>query len=139
MGQPQTGRQKLTRRAQRKNQREHRAVAGPSAFVVSRVGAFVWFMDKRLRVLGDATLRELCVKPTLRSHAGLAPSFMARQIFSGFRGISRWRTPKGASASTTAFTMAGVEAIVPASPTPFTPSGFTGVRVSVEEVSNQGK
>src|SRR5436309_12506276 len=75
----------------------------------------------------------------LHQAARARPFTIARQIFSGLSGISRWRTPKGASASITAFTMAGVEAIVPASPTPFTPSGFTGVRVSVEAVSNQEK
>jgi hypothetical protein len=41
------------------------------------------------------------------------------------------RTPSGESASQTAFTMHGVEAIVPASPTPFTPIGFTGDGVTV--------
>jgi hypothetical protein len=34
---------------------------------------------------------------------------------------------------------AGVAAIVPASPTPFTPSEFTGDGVSVRSVSNDGR
>src|SRR5207249_11693345 len=51
---------------------------------------------------------------------------MAFQTRSGLSGISIWRTPRGESASQTAFTMHGVEASVPASPTPFTPMGFTG-------------
>ena len=34
--------------------------------------------------------------------------------------------------------MAGVEPMVPASPTPFTPSGFTGDGVVVCDVSIQG-
>ena len=33
---------------------------------------------------------------------------------------------------------AGVEAIVPASPTPFTPSGLVGLGVTVESVSRPG-
>ena len=40
-------------------------------------------------------------------------------------------TPSGESASTTEFTTAGEQPMVPASPTPFTPSGFTGVGVMV--------
>src|SRR5205823_3977438 len=44
---------------------------------------------------------------------------MAFHTRSGLSGISMWRTPNGDSASQTAFTMHGVEAIVPASPTPF--------------------
>ena len=39
--------------------------------------------------------------------------------------------PSGDSASTAAFTTAGVAAIVPASPMPFTPSGLTGDGVTV--------
>src|ERR671933_184272 len=41
--------------------------------------------------------------------------------------------PNGASASCTALTTAGVDAMVPASPAPFTPSGFTGDGVTLEE------
>jgi len=52
--------------------------------------------------------------------------------------MSRWRTPRCASASTTAFCTAGIEPIVPASPIPFAPSGFNGVGVSVCEVSYAG-
>src|SRR6266481_6009935 len=47
-------------------------------------------------------------------------------------------TPNGASASTTEFTTAGEQPIVPASPTPFTPSGFTGDGVIVCELSIHG-
>jgi hypothetical protein len=43
-------------------------------------------------------------------------------------------TPKGRSASTIALTTAGVEAIVPASPTPLTPSRFAA-RLSVRPVT----
>jgi hypothetical protein len=52
--------------------------------------------------------------------------------------MSRWRTPRCASASTTAFCTAGIEPIVPASPIPFAPSGFIGVGVSVDAVSKLG-
>src|SRR5258708_16802825 len=53
------------------------------------------------------------------------------QTFSGFTGMSMCRTPNGASASTTAFTSAGAEPIVPPSPTPFTPIEFTDDAVRV--------
>ena len=39
--------------------------------------------------------------------------------------------PNGSSASSTALAMAGVAPIVPASPAPLTPSGFTGDGVTV--------
>ena len=46
-----------------------------------------------------------------------------------------WVTPRGASASHTAFTRVGTDAMVPVSPTPFTPRGFTGDGVTVCAVS----
>ena len=52
--------------------------------------------------------------------------------------MSRWRTPNGANASTTAFCTAGVEPIVPDSPIPYAPSGLSGVGVSVLLTSNDG-
>ena len=55
------------------------------------------------------------------------PSCSARQTFSGLAGIVTSVTPYGESASTTALITAGVEAIVPVSPTPLTPSGFVGL------------
>ena len=55
------------------------------------------------------------------------PSWIARQTRSGVAGMSMSVTPKGESASTTAFMTAAVEAIVPVSPTPLTPSGFVGL------------
>ncbi len=55
-----------------------------------------------------------------------APSraWIAFQTRSGVHGIRMSLTPNGRSASTTALTTAGVEAIVPASPTPLVPSEF---------------
>ena len=47
-------------------------------------------------------------------------------------------TPSGRRASITALTIAGEAAIVPASPTPLTPSELTGEGVSVRSVSNDG-
>jgi hypothetical protein len=44
-------------------------------------------------------------------------------------------TPSGTSASATALTTAGGEAIVPASPMPFTPIGFVVDGVTVLSVS----
>src|ERR1051325_546939 len=74
---------------------------------------------------------------TWHSHNSYCEERIA-QTFSGLIGISRCVTPYGDNASTTAFTIAGVAPIVPASPTPFTPSGFTGEGVSVRSVSNHG-
>src|SRR5439155_27136855 len=65
-------------------------------------------------------------------------SSSARQTRSGVAGISKSVTPKGTSASTTAFITAAVEAMVPVSPTPFTPSGFVGLGVSVRPSSYEG-
>jgi len=50
------------------------------------------------------------------------------------QGISTSLMPSGRSASTIALTTAGVEAIVPASPTPLTPSEFAA-RLSVRSVT----
>src|SRR6266446_2125449 len=55
---------------------------------------------------------------------------MSSRIRSGERGISRTRTPKGASASSTASATSAATGITPASPTPLTPSGFNGDGVS---------
>ncbi len=62
-----------------------------------------------------------------RSAHALA-SRIARRTRSGEHGRSMCRTPRWASASTTAFWTAGVEPIEPDSPIPFAPSGFTSVR-----------
>ncbi len=56
----------------------------------------------------------------------------------GVSGMSRNVTPSGRRASMTAFVTAAVAAIVPASPTPLTPSVFVGDGVSVRSVSNDG-
>jgi len=50
--------------------------------------------------------------------------WIARQTRSGVHGMVMSLMPSGRSASTIEFTTAGVEAIVPASPTPLTPSRF---------------
>ena len=52
--------------------------------------------------------------------------------------MSMKSTPTGRSASITALTIAGLAAIVPASPTPLTPSELTGDGVSVRSVSKLG-
>src|SRR5450631_2984172 len=59
------------------------------------------------------------------NHA-LLPAAISFQSFSGVSGMSRCFTPNGDSASTTEFTTAGDAPMVPASPTPLTPKGFTG-------------
>ena len=53
--------------------------------------------------------------------------------------MSTWRTPRCDSASTTADCTAGVEPIVPLSPMPLAPSGFTSVGVSIATSSKLGQ
>ena len=52
--------------------------------------------------------------------------------------MSMYVTPSWRSASMTALTIAGVAAIVPASPMPLTPSEFDGDGVSVRSSSKLG-
>ena len=59
---------------------------------------------------------------------------MAFQTRIGVHGITMSVTPNGRSASMTPLTMAGVEAIVPASPTPLAPSSFFSAGDSVRSV-----
>src|ERR1700687_4795333 len=61
------------------------------------------------------------------------------QIFSGVAGMSTSLTPKGDRASTTALITATLDAIVPASPIPLTPSGLVGLGVTVAAVSKDGR
>jgi len=68
----------------------------------------------------------------------VAWSLTARQTRSSVIGISTPSTPNGSSASETAFTTACGAAMVPASPTPFTPSGLCGLGVTVDSVSISG-
>jgi hypothetical protein len=63
---------------------------------------------------------------------------MARHTRSGLAGMSTWRTPRWPSASTTADCTAGVDPIVPLSPIPLAPSGFTVVGVSIATSSKLG-
>src|SRR6185312_12165861 len=65
-------------------------------------------------------------------------SWIARQTRSGVAGIWMSSTPRWESASATAFITAAPDAIVPVSPTPFTPSGLVGLGVVVESSSNDG-
>ena len=62
----------------------------------------------------------------------------ARPLGLGVSGMSMYVMPSGRRASTTALTIAGVHAIVAASPTPLTPSVLLGEGVSVRAVSNTG-
>src|SRR5690606_17108987 len=63
----------------------------------------------------------------------------ASQTRCGEHGIGTSLTPYGRSASTTALTTAGVDAMVPASPTPLTPSGLVVAGVSVRSLTIGGK
>src|SRR5690606_12326588 len=74
-----------------------------------------------------------------RPHRSFSPlACRTFHILRGVSGIPRCFTPNRDRASTTAFTNAGVEAMVPVSPAPLTPSGLTGDGVSVRSSSNVG-
>src|SRR5690606_8748863 len=60
-------------------------------------------------------------EPTWRS---APPDWTARHTRSGVHGIGTSSTPRWRTASTIALTTAGVEAMVPASPTPLVPRVF---------------
>src|SRR5579859_2639255 len=75
--------------------------------------------DKELRY-GSPRLPESIERPQFYVRV----AWIARQTFSGLVGMSMHVTPSGRSASATAFMTAGRAPTVPASPAPFTPSGF---------------
>ena len=94
-------------------------------------------------LLVDALRRRAAVEDGGGSRHGSASvpasaSRTARHTRSDVHGMSRWRTPRWARASMTAFCTAGVEPIVAASPMPLAPSGLSGVGVSVERTSKLG-
>src|SRR5947208_7851621 len=95
-----------------------------------RVFARAEQLDRLLRRLSDFVVER-------RGNHG-ATSSIARQTRSGVAGMSMLVTPRADSASTTALITAAVDAIVPVSPTPLTPSGFVGLGVSVLPSSNDG-
>jgi hypothetical protein len=107
-------------------QRDQRMSAREELRVVARAEQ----LDRLLDGLGDFVVERR------RDHD--VTSFNARHTRSGVAGISMSVMPRVAKASTTAFITAAVEAIVPVSPTPFTPSGFVGLGVSVLPSSNDG-
>src|SRR5690606_17904958 len=69
----------------------------------------------------------------------LLASWIACHTRFGRNGMSMWVTPSGRRASTTALTIVWAEAIVPASPIPFTPSGLMSVGVTVRASSKRGR
>ncbi len=71
--------------------------------------------------------------------AAALASWIARHTRSGVHAIRTSSTPNCRSASTTALTTAGVDAMVPASPTPLTPSGLVVDGVSVRSVAKDGR
>src|SRR6267378_1319784 len=93
--------------------------------------------DLRIAVLAELLDRLFdrggrLIREWVRDHRRPSPAArIARQIFSDVSGMSMCLTPSGDSASMTALTAAGVDPIVPASPMPFTPSGFVLVSVTV--------
>ena len=86
-------------------------------------------LDRVIDALGDLVV-ERCGNHDLTSS-------IAFQTRSGVAGSGMSVTPRCESASTTALMTAGAAAIVPVSPTPFTPSGLSAA-VSVRSVSNDG-
>src|SRR6266704_7096145 len=72
------------------------------------------------------------------SYSATPFSFRIRHTFSGVIGMSRCRTPRWASASTTAFAIAGGAPTVADSPTPLAPRGWWGDGVTVLAVSQRG-
>src|SRR5262249_52109755 len=87
---------------------------------------------------GGFELRRDHYAPPLAAPSPLT-AWIARQTFSSEQGMVTSRTPNGFSASTTAFTTAGVDAIAPASPTPLTPRRLVVAGVSVRSVVNDGR
>src|SRR5215471_444617 len=86
----------------------------------------------------DCNLRRRRTLP-LHRVADAFPFWSARHTRSARSGMSRWRTPRCLRASITAFTMAGVEPMVAASPIPLAPMGLNGVGVTVSSVVNMGR
>src|SRR2546427_9450155 len=62
-------------------------------------------------------------------------AFHTRSDVSGI--ASMWSMPSGASASTTALTTVGVAAMVPVSPAPLMPKGFTRSEEHTSELQSQ--
>ena len=117
--------------------------SGRSRTPASRRSSFL--RSDRVLALGGLRLvddRQLANTPGGSRHNGgnvpRSASWIALHTRSGVHGMSMWRTPRWLTASTTAFWIDGVEPIVPDSPMPFAPSGFSGVGVSVLVVSKLG-
>ena len=72
------------------------------------------------------------------SQAGARASRIACHTRSGVAGMSRWRTPSGASASITAFITAGRAPTVPASPAPLAPSRLAAVGTGLLPMTRSG-
>src|SRR5207344_3585057 len=114
-----------------------RAVRGDDRMVSS---------PRRGRALDPDDCRErerpsLCGEPAgldEHVHSARPASWSAAQTLSEVTGISRFRTPAWASASTTAFTNAAGEPTVADSPTPLAPIGWCGDGVTVSPSSNDG-
>ena len=97
-------------------------------------------VEQGLLALGPRALPPLVIDPVLEASDG-TPLLERRAVPSLERliGLSTLVTPSGARASTTALTMVCADPIVPASPIPLTPIGFTSVGVVVRDNSNDGK
>ena len=98
------------------HQRQQRVPAGQDLRVVGR--------RRAARSRGRPTRPARTRRQPGSCRTSLVASWIARHTRSGEAGLPTSVTPRCESASTTALTTAGGEAIVPASPMPFTPSGF---------------
>src|SRR5574341_1205196 len=107
----------------------HEAVSARNQFACPLAGLQ---LPKRIVHRRGALVVECC-----GDHA--RPPWMMRHNFSGRSIMSTCLTPNALKASTAAETIHGVEPRVPASPTPFAPSGFTGVGVTVLSSSKRGR
>ena len=102
-----------------------------------------WRARTTVAITNGARSLNSCSTRTARSPSIMfrAPPFLLlalRPTRPGVQGMSMWRTPNGASASQTAFTIAGGEPTVADSPIPFAPSGWWGDGVTVWPVSHSG-
>ena len=94
--------------------------------------SIAWSIDS-----ARAYSKEAGIMPHLPLGSAFA-SWIARHTRSGDAGLSMLSTPRWETASITAFTTAGGDAIVPASPMPFTPSELVVEGVTVRSCTIVG-
>src|SRR5690606_19888147 len=116
--------------------RDHRHAAGDDEAVLRRLQLRHRILDRRRAVVVEV------VHPLFLPYSaasGVAAACIACQTRCGVAGMSSRSTPRGRSASITAFMTAAGAAIAPASPHPFTPSGLCGQGVSCVMTVKDGR